>query len=283
MLYKVSIPTITHEAIINYLKKYNLIQEWKKRPTFKTLLDKEKTKIDTVYSAFEVQYNYKGNEKGAGKKVFFSLHEYGKFMYPHIAVILRNKLSLPKQIILPDLFFKYYYGKAINEERQLIVDPEDKEVIILARKYKDVLEKMIYSNHKFSVHIRIEDALYVNDWWYLKCILTYNSMVFENPYTNRAKSIFKADKIYPYHLFSHFLSSLDEGIVKRRFLRLKKRILEFTPKDGRKDFFKLTQAKRDKIEAIYNNNVKMEEMGDDSTDDEEDRIDDEEANILQYK
>ena len=271
MLYKVSIPSITHDAIIEYLKKYKLIKEWEKRPTFSTLLDKEETKIDTVYTGLELQYNYKGNVKGAGKKIYFSLHEYGKFMYPYISVILRHKLTLPKQIVLPDLLFQYYYGKAINEERMLITGDFD-EVKRMAKLYKDVLEKMLYSNHSFAVHIRIEDACYVNEWWYLRCILTYNSIAFENPYTNKAKNITKGDKIYPYHLFSHFLNSLDNGTVKKRFLRLQKRIIDFTPKEGRKNFFQISQTKKDKIESIYTMNVKAEVVDNDTTDDEEDNL-----------
>ena len=281
MLYKVSIPSITHDAIITYLKKYNLINTWKERPFFSTLLDKEKTKIDMVYTALQLEYNFKGNVKGAGKQIYFSLHEYGKFMFPYITLVLRHKFSLPPKIVLPNNFFLNYYRKAVNEERKLIVDPDDVITRKKARDYREVLEKMIYSNHSFSIHIRIEDACYLNEWWYLRCILTYNSIVFQNPYTNKVKSIRKSDKIYPYHLFSHLLNSLDNGIVKNRFLRLKKRILEFTPKDARRDFLRLSPAKKGKIESIYNNNVKMEEMGDDSTDDEEDRV--EEDNILQYK
>lgn len=254
MLYKVSIPSITHDAIIKYLKKYNLINKWKDRPTFRTLLDKEKTKIDMVYTAVELEYNYRGDEMGKGKEIYFSLHEYGKFMYPYISTILNHNLTLPEKIVSPDIFFKKYYGEAIVLERTLI-DFESIGDLKVAKKYKDVLERMIYEHHGFCVHIRIEDACFINNWWYLKCLLVYNSVIFQHPYINKEKNIKKEDKIYPYHLFKFVLLSRNDKIANNRFKRLDKRIMELTPKEERKDFLNLSQAQKSKIEYIFYSNT----------------------------
>ena len=88
MLYKVPVPHIYHQAIIEYLKRYELITNG---VTYQELCDPNFLRnSDAVTTFTERTYDFRGRLKGAQKTIYVSVKKFGRFMSEYIILAKRN-------------------------------------------------------------------------------------------------------------------------------------------------------------------------------------------------
>jgi len=283
MLYKVTVPQIYHQAIIDYLVSYELVNtlpldDSGDDVTFKRLCDPNFLKTsDAVFTFVERTYDFRGKITGPQKKIYVSLREYGIFMCPFIVFAKSKGIFedvFSDNLALPDSCFINVYRKLRNLDDDARRAGDEKfKLLKKAEKMKELIYMMLREHASLSVHINMLHACESKDRWYIRQLIYYNARVFQEPYVD--KEVTAADTIYGYHIYSYTTSKLWKNYRPTKdHISSLARIREFTPTAQRKAFNLLSVEKQNKIKKLFPDDekkvtVKNEEDYDEETDSEE--------------
>ena len=261
MLYKVPVPHIYHQAIIEYLKRYELITNG---VTYQELCDPNFLRnSDAVTTFTERTYDFRGRLKGAQKTIYVSVKKFGRFMSEYIILAKRNnkfEKIFNGELELPDITFKIAYQQLLEERT--------------SKPLKEIIYAMLKDHSSLAVHLNFVDACSTTDRWYIRNILHYNAKIFQEPYIDsNVKELTLQDSIYPYHIYTYATNN-----VWRNFRLTDKhkedlqRIREFTPASQRRAYSLLPPEKQNKIKKLFGQEeveVKPEINNDESETDSE--------------
>lgn len=290
MLYKVTVPQIYHQAIIDYLVSYDLVNTLpldeildEEGITFERLCNPNfLKKSDAVFTFVERTYDFRGEIKGPQKKIYVSLREYGRFMCPFIVFAKSKGIFedvFSDNLALPDKCFINVYLKLRRADDDARSESDSEERIKLfqkAEKMKDLIYMMLREHASLSVHINLLHACESKDRWYIRQLLHYNAQVFQEPYVDNVQELTLADTVYGYHIYSYTTSKLWKNYRPTKdHIKSLARIREFTPTAQRKAFNLLSVEKQNKIKKLFPDDekkvtVKTEADYDEETDSDED-------------